>query len=343
LASVYLIPRADDYYYFSVYADSLVAIIYFLIFITNYQVKNGKFNFEYLLLLFSILLLPFGSKIFNVHWVYIFLFSIISFSKITISKNIQYLSAFFLLIAITSQLLTYSSYDGRPTLSFGDPNYTAYYLTILFFLFQSFGIRRFCYIFLLLATLSISRVFFLSVIIYFILNILINFKITKSINFLVKISPFVVVFGPIIYIFFYFSFIGDPAINYQSGYDRLLNINDKSNSDRAFANFHYIEYLIENPLHIITGVDFNSYVSDIFYNTPHNSFMATSFNYGILYFLAVLSIFCKTYIFSRKTDSIKIFILSLLPWMVFLGGSFFGPQLLILGFIIKNFNCNENN
>ena len=343
MVSVYVIPRAEEYSNFSIYFDSLIAVIYFLIFTVNYSIKNTKFNLEYSILLFSIFLLPFGSKIFNVHWIYILLFSIISFSKIKIPKNLQYFSIFFLLIIITFQLLTYSSYDGRPTLSFGDPNYTAYYLTILFFLFQSFGITRFCYIFLLLATLTISRVFFISVFIYIILNIFNNFKFTKTINFFAKISPFIVVFAPIIYSYFYLILIGDPTINYQSGYERLLDINDKSNSDRALANLYYIDYLIENPLHIITGVDFYTYVPEIFYNTPHNSLMATSFNYGILYFLAALSIFCKTYIFSRKTVSINIFILSMLPWMIFLGGVFFGPQLIIIGFIINNLNSDDNN
>jgi hypothetical protein len=54
-----------------------------------------------------------------------------------------------------------------------------------------------------------------------------------------------VVFGPIIYSYFYSEFIGVPNINYQSGYERLLDINDKSNSDRALSNLHYIDYLIE--------------------------------------------------------------------------------------------------
>jgi hypothetical protein len=168
--SCYLVNRSSAYADLVQYIDAFIAslLVTFLFFGTFVSGKiPKKFFIIYLMLITSIIPPLLFRGFFNVHWVYVILFSEIVRTRYLPNEKMLNWIIFFCLISIIIQMLIYSTIDGRPVLSIGDPNYSSYYIAILISLSLMYGKKLMAFFFSVLGMLIISRVFFLWALIFF--------------------------------------------------------------------------------------------------------------------------------------------------------------------------------
>jgi len=231
-------------------------------------------------------------------------------------------------------MIIYSTIDGRPVLSIGDPNYSSYFIAILISLAFLYGKRLMALFLIILGMLIISRVFVMWGLTFF---GLIFFK--KMLRKIPRLNGFgyliIIVLVPILFSYIFIENVSEQSATYISDYSRLTNFTDKSNFDRALANLFYLDYVSNNPVELISGTNIDEYLMNIFYNTPHASVYATIFNYGILFLVAEICLF-KLYIKSWFDNYFcYTFFISWLIWQCFLGGVLFGPQIILLAIIVN--------
>jgi len=339
ILSCYFLDRSFSAYIKPEYID-LFFYILLLSFTTFFFIVNrvSKYDLKYYALIFISIVPPILLRDYlNFHWLYIIIFYIILKINYTPSNKLISLILFSCLISVIVQMCIFKSSDGRPVLSIGDPNYSSYYIAILILLSVSYNKKIISLIFIILATLMISRVFYLwliiFIILYFFKPIFIKLPKINSILYLITI-----LFTPVIFSLIFIYYIPEVSVVYSSDYSRLTNFLDKSNLDRAFANLHFINSVLDSPINLFSGFNIDTYTENVFYNTPHASIYSTVFNYGIVFIVAELLIFKKYFSTITKSYLSYAFIVSWLAWQCFLGGVFFGPQIILLAIIINSFN-----
>ena len=339
ILSCYFVDRSFTFKDVAKYVDlifyAILVIINLIFFIIN---GVSRYDFKYFVLIFLSLIPPlFFRGYLNFHWLYVVVFFIVLRISYTPSNKFMTIILFLCLISVAVQMYVYKSSDGRPTLSIEDPNYSSYFVAILMMLSLAYN-KKFIFISLtLLATLMISRVFFLW------LSFFMGLYFLRSyFNKLPRISSFlyfiIIIFVPIFFSLAFVYFVPEISVIYSSDYSRLTSISDKSNLDRALANLYYINSIFESPVNLFSGFDFESYTENIFYNTPHASIYSTLFNYGIFFVLIEIFLFKKYFRKITKYYLSYAFMISWIVWQCFLGGVLFGPQIILLAIIINSFN-----
>jgi hypothetical protein len=338
--SIYLINRSEEWFSFNIAFDSVLAILLISLLAVSIALNgiDEKFSIFYLLIFLSSLISFVFGGIFNIHWLYLIIcVEIIRLNVLFVGWSLQILCGV-VFIAILIQVSIFRFEDGRPVLSIGDPNYSAYYLFIFMIFAYSSGRNIITAVLIAILFLSLSRTAFVSIILFSL-----SCVAHRYFNLSIKLNKWfylsLIILGPIIYsLLFIYSGI-DINTNYSSDVDRLTNFADQSNVDRSLANIYFVEYIIEYPFHLFSGIEINNYTEIVFRNTPHASVYALIFNYGLFYFASVLaSIICVVGLVNTRF-SVSIFAAALLPWMIFLGGVLFGPQVIFLGLILNSFRA----
>lgn len=337
IVSIYFTNRSPEWSSFNAIGDVFLTVLMLVLLFWSFSVNRILKNFFiiYVIIIGASAISFLFSGIFNIHWLYLVICLEIIRLNIVFTGRSLHLVCVLGFLAILIQVSIFRFDDGRPVLSIGDPNYSAYYVFI--FLLFAHASRKPLMESVLIAImlLSLSRTAFIALILFGAYVFLRNYyncypKINKWIYFCM------VLLGPIFYsLIFVWSGI-DIDIAYTSDVNRLTSFADQSNMDRSLANINFFEYIYNNPISIVSGVDIDYYTNNIFRNAPHASVYALIFNYGIFY---MLSVFLAVIMIIRSVDnkfSISMLGASLLPWMIFLGGVLFGPQIIFLGLILNS-------
>ena len=296
----------------------------------------SRFLYYVLLFLSSLFPLLFGG-IFNIHFLYAIIFFEISLNQDYWSKRDL---TFFLcaaLFAVVVQLTMFEFVDGRRVMSIFDPNYTAYYIYLLGVIAYSLRRPYFSAVIFLIGFLTISRVYLIAVLVLYLLKYL-NFAL-KRVNW--KMGVVLMMAVPVMAATYFLSNFQGDAGAYDSSYSRFTNFADASNEHRALATVNYIDYIYENPIELIKGVDLERYTANVFMNTPHATIYQMFFNYGFFYVACLLGGLLIWHDSVTSSVRSKFFLLSLLVWTFFLGSVLFGPQMILLGLVFKEINTGE--
>lgn len=116
---------------------------------------------------------------------------------------------------------------------------------------------------------------------------------------------------------------------------RLVEINDASNKARITALITFADYLVKEPVSAFLPVTIEDY-QDVYGDvpTPHNTFFAIMFNYGLPMALAYLLYIGR--LFERIVVS-RYFFIIFTPYYLLLGGVLFGPTLMLFCIAARRF------
>ena len=338
--SCYFLDRSKELSEIMRTVDSIVALLLVILLLIHFEKNKITMSLAigYLILFASIIPGLFLNNLFNIHWLY----AIIAFEIIRTEFNptgrgynwVLYLTFLFIII----QMALLRSSDGRPVLSIEDANYSAYYLSIFAALLIYSNKIILSIIVIILSCFTLSRAFFLATILFIsIYAIKKIFKIRLVAN--GWITLIVLIFIPIVFSTIYLLLVPEAIDVNTYDYQKLFSYKDQSNIDRSIANIIFINYITENPMSIMSGLNIERYTNEVFHNSPHTSAYQIIFNYGLLYLIAL---FLLLYSFRKRiflSFHSRAFISALLCWMLFLGGVLYGPQTIILALIINK--CNS--
>lgn len=266
----------------------------------------------------------------NFHWIYLFFayFYFKNNNSIHINRTfnvVVLLAAFF-----ASLFWMYNTrfYDGRPVTNWFDPNYSGFYVFVLFLLLWYSNLKFFSLIILFSGFLLLSRSYYLSVLIFF---LLVNINLFREVFFKFKLNHFLVM------VFIGLCFLIPIEKYFTSHESRLASMSDKSvlvvadasNQDRFTANVLFKEDLLESFLDYQFGMDVEEYTDRVFRNTPHNAFYALIINYGVYFTFFYLILYARAYdrFFTKENFPI---IMCLFPYYLLLGAGIQGfPGLLV--------------
>lgn len=184
---------------------------------------------------------------------------------------------------------------GRVTGTFLDPNISGYYLFLCYCIFRFSGMKIFALMALVAGFLSWSRNFYLAVFLFELVNL--RFVKTFLRDRLSIFNPFflsVLSLVLVVFVSYVFVSIGDYNQTIGNSADRIVNIKDESNYNRAKGNLDVISRVIDGDF-ILYGN--GSQIDDKTDLRPHNAFLRAIYRYGLP--LSVLSFFCFFYVCKR--------------------------------------------
>lgn len=235
------------------------------------------------------------------------------------SYNILKLSVILSLFFAFLQALYFRSEDGRPALSFIDPNFSAFYVFILFcisYILRMRLVMMFCFV---LGMFMLSRAFLLAVVVFiFIERIRLIFYFARCF----KLShPFIMVLCSLFLVFAVGTalrtFGGNDVADYDSGISRFSTVNDGSNRLRFQLNDQFLNALTQSHELQFRGVTREYYTSNYAPLIPHNGFFEFVRINGLL--LAVIFIsFVFLTLLNNSTKSTFPFIFSYILYLCFL-------------------------
>jgi hypothetical protein len=257
--------------------------------------------------------------------IFIFLaFLLLSTSKKLVINLNRDEAIFLLLIGILFFSFQFIFYDyfGSPVLAIGDPNFSAYYILLFFFLSQKIKTKIgifFCILsayFLLSRNLIFSMFFFYLT--YYMRPHIWEFIRKFNVNFFyLTITSLVMALA----IPFLFTFSNEPEG--VRDVTRLFTVLDASNKDRFEINSLVIKAFIYDPYQFIFGFGAN-YPNFMIFNgkVVHNSFIEVLLTFGVFYsfiYFIILSELIKN-IFTQ--DNVP-YIISYIFFLSFLHGGFY--------------------
>lgn len=251
------------------------------------------------------------------------------YSKSTV-KKIVFFSLFFCCL----QILYFRSSDGRPVLSFIDPNFSAFYLFLLFVITNFLQLRLLNFLCIILGLLTLSRAFLFAVIIFTLLKYL---KTFYNLAKLIRIHiPIIMVFLSLILVFWAGEALRKYGGNNVSGYDvnisRFVTLNDGSNRLRFSLNEQFVKALVDSDKLKLTGMSREDYIPHYAMALPHNGFFEFVRINGLVLAIIFISSVFLLILNSRSRFSFP-FIASYIFYMSFLPVTPGGISLLLVSII----------
>lgn len=309
-------------------------IILFLIFSGAYKV-NKKISIYIFACLLCVCMVFFFRYYIVVHWIYLLISLYVVLSKKQLSKSVLFVTILLSCGSIIYQLSIYRFFDGRPVLSYIDPNYSSYYIFCLFLFAWLSGYKKISILLIFCGFMTLSRNYFLAVIIFLLFN---NLKVLKSFILYFNYTHILFIgylFLLLFSLWFLSIFSDDVRIANNSTEKDITVVVDQSNLDRFAANILFIDDLYHNVKKYMWGINLDDYTNKVFRNSPHNSLLQLVLNYGIFFTVFYFLIF--SYILKQYHRSIKFIpaYMSLLMYFLLLGGGIYGIQVIWLSFIYK--------
>ncbi len=325
---------------FRIYNISYKIFLYVIIFsfvCVNIIIRLRKFPVSLLIFSFFTIILSLILKPTFISYVLVFLAAYFvvdniknkKYSKSTVKKIV-----FFSLLFCCLQMLYFRSSDGRPVLSFIDPNFSAFYLFLLFVITNCLQLRLLNFICIILGLLTLSRAFLFAVVIFLVLKYLkIFYNLAKSIRIHI---PIIIVLLSLIFVFLAGEALrkygGNNVTEYDVNISRFVTLNDGSNRLRFSLNEQFVKALINSDKLKLTGVSREYYVSNYGILLPHNGFFEfVRINGLILAIIFVSSVFLL--ILNSSSRFSFPFIASYIFYMCFLPVIPAGISLLLVSII----------
>ncbi|WP_064554800.1 hypothetical protein [Buttiauxella noackiae] len=263
--------------YYDIFYKALLycSIIIFISVNFFYDIRNVPLS-----LLFFITITTPITLVFNIYFLpYILVFSA-AFLLVRNIKvgyyNVSYVKIMIVVSLIFScaQAIYFRSEDGRPALSFIDPNFSAFYVFMLFAISSILRLRLLNFFCFMLGMFMLSRAFLLAVIVFWILGH-VNFIFNTARR--LKLShPFIMAILSLFLVFAAGSalrtFGGNDVSDYDSGISRFSTVNDGSNRLRFQLNEQFLSALSESSDLKLRGVSREFYTSTYAPLIPHNGF-----------------------------------------------------------------------
>ncbi|EHK0944416.1 TPA: hypothetical protein MNB55_004134 [Citrobacter farmeri] len=232
------------------------------------------------------------------------------------------------------QSLYFRSEDGRPALSFIDPNFSAFYIFMLFAVSYNLRLKIIMYLCFALGMFMLSRAFLLAVVVFWILN---NTTFFYTFAKRCKVyHPFVMV---ILSLFLVFTagtalrtFGGNDVADYDSGISRFSTINDGSNRLRFQLNDQFLSALTQSRELQLHGVTKEFYTANFAPLIPHNGFFEFVRLNGLLLAIIYIS-FVFLFILNKSVKSTFPLLFSYILYMCFLPVIPAGISLLLVSVI----------
>lgn len=336
----------SDFSYLYTKIFNLITTILLLIFLfykltlCNFKLKINKIDFIFFSLLLSTVLLTFLIRNYvNFHWIYL-IFAYIYFNKnIELNEKFKKIILTIVSFSVLYQLSTLRFMDIRPVINWYDPNYSGFFLFILFLFLKFEKMKIMSYVILISGLLTLSRGYILAILIFFLID---NFNFIKSIIVKLKLNKFLVIlFISLIFLVFvenYFVKQNERLLGSGNDIEKIYTIADASNQDRFTANVLFKNNLFENFSDYQFGIDIEYYIENVFRNTPHNAFYSIIINYGIYFTIFYFIIFSKIYNKLMNKENIGI-IISLFSYYILLGTGIQGyPGILVFYLLALNKN-----
>jgi|GEM_PF-4521387 len=270
-------------------------------------------------------------KYINFHWIYLF-FAYFYFYKKNIELNqiFRRLVLTIVFFSVIYQLLTTRFMGIRPVINWYDPNYSGFFLFLLFLFLKYENMKIMSIIIFITGFFTLSRSYVLATLVYILIN---NTSFIKSLIIKIKLNNFfiVMIISLLVLSFIEISFINiDRRLEAtQNNIEKMYKLADASNQDRFTANVIFKKELFDNFFDYQFGVDQDWYIKNVFINTPHNSFYALIVNYGVYFTFFYIMIFGRIYNKFFIKQNIAI-IMSIFTYYIFLGGGLQGyPSILI--------------
>jgi len=242
--------------------------------------------------------------------------------------------------SVIYQLATLRFMEIRPVINWQDPNFSGFFLFLLFLFLKYEKMRVMSYIIFIAGFLTLSRSYILAVAIFLVIN---NLSFIKSIILKVKLNHFLII---LLFSLITLTFIEKYFVNTDVRFDKTMNniekiytIADASNQHRFTANVLFKNDLINNFFDYQFGIDKDYYTDNVYMNTPHNAFYTIIINYGFYFMIFYFIIFAKIYnrFFTKENISI---IFGLFSYYMLLGAGIQGyPGVLV--FYLLALNKNE--
>lgn len=219
---------------------------------------------------------------------------------------------------------------GRVTGSFLDPNISGYYLFLIYGYYRITGGKVLSIFILLVGISTLSRNFFLAVLIFEIFKLGVVSNFVKPFGFL-RLPAFLSITSVILVITtsLFVIQVANHSKTIGGTTDRLTNINDGSNYARAKANVSMVERLLDGEF-ILSG---NGQKADTrTEHRPHNAFLRAIYRYG-----AVASFFCfLAFFFVSKNLLLKhqAFYFSLFAYYSLLNDFITGSEIVLVSCVI---------
>jgi len=319
----------------------ITTLIMFIMIFIKLIFKNYKINrydaFLFLLLIELVLITFFYRKYFIFHWIYL-LFSYIYFNDKTyiyINGKIKKIMLFIVVISILYQLSKIRFLGVLPVINWYDPNYSGFFIFCLFLLLEKENMRILSKIILLSGFLTLSRNYYLAVLIYIFFT---TFKYINDIIIKMRLNKFLVfIFISMFSLIIIENIILKKSSVYysQNEISKLYTFNDASNHDRFNANKLFKNEITKNFFKYQFGVSIEWYTKNVFRNTPHNFVYALIVNYGIYFTLIFYLLFAKVYDRFFNKENIPI-IMSMFLYYLFLGAGIQGYPGILVFYILSD-------
>jgi hypothetical protein len=290
-------------------------------------------------LIVSVLLTIFFRKYVSVHFVYLLAGYYVVRSGVQLNAFLLKVLLYAIFASICLQLAILR-FDGRPVLTYNDPNYSGFYIFIFFLLSFKKGYLKLAIIIGVLGFLTLSRNYLLAISTFTICSTGIMKTVISKLRLLNFYAIFII--GVTVPLLVGAYFLQNIAGNYQNAnngiYDntssRLLDFKDRSNEDRFLANALFLADFGTNTKRYIWGRDLKTYIDNVFMNSPHNSFFQLILNYGIVFAFFYLLLFGKIINQCMIRENIP-YLFSMLIYFTFLGGGIYGIQVIFIFFILN--------
>lgn len=308
-------------------------LLYFKPKLAKYPSLNEIFLFSCLTI--SCILILFVRQYIVLHIIYLVTAFYVAYSSYSIPKSYCKNAINIGAISILIQFILFKSPDGRHVLSYIDPNYSGYCVFSLI-LFSWYNKNyKISLLLTLIGCLLLSRAFYIAIIVFF---FFIKFKKISSIFSKIPYSIYIITAYAglfILSVLFVAKYQGTDIVN-QRGSKDVTEFVDQSNLDRFMANTIFVTQLIQYPDEYLTGKDLSDYTRNVFINSPHNSLGQLILNYGYMFAIFYILLFCYLIEYFRK-NSINFFpaFCSLLIYTIFLGGGIFGIPVIWWSYIYK--------
>lgn len=344
--SIYILNNDKDFYSFSLIINGVALIIIFTFFLIKYFFEKNNISYLHLFLLFLLIFFSLINSIYlekiNLHFVFVFILLLfVNEAPSKINKKIKNTIIFFCSLSIIYQLYNFRFLEITPTLSWKDPNYSGFFLFLFFLFLRGVGNKYLSYLFLILGFLTISRSYILAVLILFFFE---KINAIRSFFNLLKINNF--------FYSLFLSFLGllvlgniisnqeEHTIEYSVS-SKLSTLNDSSNHHRFRANEEFYKDLLKNPEHYFFGYNKEKYIENVYINTPHNAFLITVINYGLLFSFFYI-ILCGIIFNKILSESNSPAFFAIFSYYCFLGAGFHGFPFVLTIITLYFYGKNQN-
>lgn len=270
-----------------------------------------------------------------IHWVYLLISLYVAKTDCHLNRKLVKVSIFLSFCSILMQLAYFRFFDGRPVLSYIDPNYSGYCIFCLFLFSWYSNCRKIAICLILCGLLTLSRNFILAILIFLVVE-----KISVVRMFILRFSYMKILLLGYIVLFIisslYIARFADMALENATMEKDVTQMIDRSNLDRFTANILFIEDISENVTKYLWGLDLETYTNNVFRNAPHNSLLQLILNYGLffsIFYICILSYIFRQY---RKAPRFVGAYAALLAYFLLLGGGIYGIQVIWISFIYKS-------